>query len=1153
MIQPLVQPVDKLDYRLLCEALIRTFGLAEPVNWESALSATQQQQLFGGELLRIVADHPTLAQQHDIRALCWPKGAVSQLLFLFVGLKDQRLPKAQIERITRRFVGGLEAERYTVWFFGNAEQTVLKVVLAGREGKKTVCKTLSLEAGQWYKTYDFILETVAKGAIPAQRDMFAASEPSRLWKALWQAFDISIVNKSFYRDIKTAFDTLNAALANCQGILTRPEQRSQFAIRLLGRLIFCWFLKKKGIVGSDPLSSATVANTVDYYHALLEPLFFEVFNTPETSRKTGLPASIAGLRFLNGGLFEPQPDDWQGDLRLFLPDDWFAAFFGGTLERYNFTVDENSSASAEIAIDPEMLGRIFENLLAEQNPETGTSARNRTGSFYTPREIVEYMVEESLIAYLGEECAEFVRTGELPDALKKQSPQLAERLSSLKTIDIAAGSGAFPMGMLQKVVMLKQALAPKAKPYDLKLETIEKSIFGVDIQPMAIELSRLRCWLSLIVDEEPESVEPLPNLDFKFVCADSLIDLGYETFREQCEQRHGLLFLGDFEQKMAELRQIRHDYFDSAHNHARKQQLRQKFKAVQDEILRLSLDLVKQKLIDFEFTARITGWDPFDDSKPAPFFSAAWMFGITTPQPPPDSGGGAKPLTPTQSPHSESPLLDKEGVGGGSDGFDVVIGNPPYIQIQSFSGQPQQKAWEEQKYATFAKTGDVYCLFYERGFNLLAQNGTLAYITSNKWMRAGYGKALRKFFLNNGHISQLIDFGDSQIFENATTYTNILLWHRSTEQDQLQVYDLSKAYSVDSSLPAMLEKQGTGEPLFTEDSFVIASGGQALVKKRIEEVGVPLKQWDVSIYRGILTGLNEAFILSGKKKDELIAQDPKSAEIIKPILRGRDIKRYKADFADLWLINSHNGYGNVPRIDVPNNYPAILDYLQKINRESNGGLERRQDKGAHYSNLRNCAYVREFDFEKIVWLEMSPAQNFLYDNSGYFVLNTAYILTGDSLKYLLSLLNSTVLDFHFAMIAAEVRGATRRYFKQYVEILPIPQIPNAAQLPYEILVDCIQYAHEKGLTAEASTLEWVINVMVYGLYFEPEMKQADCYINDRVAEVVKPFKADDTDEFKTEYVRKLHEFFLKDKIIYHGLVHSQNVKPVEIILEARKQ
>ncbi len=1103
MIQQLVEPVAQLDYPKLCESLIRTFGMSEPVNWESVLPPSQQQY-FGGEILRDIADHPAFANHHEIRTLCLPKGTVSQLLFLFVRLGDNRLPKSQIERITRKFIGGLDAERYTVWFFGNEQQTMLKVVLAGREGKKTVCKTLTLEAGHWYKTYDYILDTVVAATRPAsQGNLFSKGEPSLLWKAIWKAFDISIVNKKFYADIKLAFDSLITSLAACKGILTRPEQRAQFAVRLLGRLIFCWFLKKKGIVGNNTLSSVTVAEYTNYYHELLEPLFFDVFNTPQTARKNGLPASIAGLRFLNGGLFEPQTDDCQENFQLFLPNDWFAGFFGDTLERYNFTVDENSATNAEIVIDPEMLGRIFENLLAEQNPETGESARNRTGSFYTPREIVDYMVEESLIAYLGADYTDFVHTGETDKLSSASKQKLQEKLTSLKTIDIAAGSGAFPIGMLQKVVMLKQSLSPKASPYSLKLETIENSIYGVDIQPMAIELSRLRCWLSLIVDEEPETVQPLPNLDFKFVCADSLIDLGYEAFRDQCEKKHGLLFLGDFEQKMDELKQMRHDYFDSAHNHGHKQELKKRFQAIQGEILNISLDLVKQKLIDMEFTTRITGWNPFDDSKAAPFFSPAWMFGIeiprTLPPPaPPKIGGGA----------SCSHLLDKEGVGGG---FDICIGNPPYIQIQSFSGQPVQKAWEEQKYATFAKTGDVYCLFYERGFNLLAQNGTLAYITSNKWMRAGYGKSMRNVFLNNGVLSHLIDFGDSQIFENATTYTNILLWHRyaasmtqstslsspnasigdpdskagfpitpSGMTTSLKAWDLSKIYSAEASLPTMLEKQGAGDPLFTEDSFVIASGEQAMIKKRIEEVGLPLKQWDVSIYRGVLTGLNEAFIISGKKKDELIAQDPKSAEIIKPILRGRDIKRYKADFADLWLINSHNGYGNVPRIDVQKDYPAVWEHLQAVNTATNAGLERRQDKGAHWSNLRNCAYVEDFNTEKIVWLEMSPKPNFLCDITGRFVLNTAYIMTGNSLKYLLAVLNSRSLDFYFPMIATEVRGATRRYIKQYVEQLPIPQISTEAQRPFVTLVDKILEAKKN--VEDTSSYEAEIDRLVYALY-----------------------------------------------------------------------
>jgi hypothetical protein len=322
--------------------------------------------------------------------------------------------------------------------------------------------------------------------------MFAVSEPSVLWKAIWQALDISIVNKNFYRDIKAAFDSLIAALSNCKGILTRPEQRAQFAVRLLEESLIAY------------LSGDTN----------VQPIFMT-----SPSKSLSSPSNQVS-----------SPNDSIGDPAL----------------------------KSGFPITPSGM--------------TGNGGDADKGACHAP---------------LQKSISDFVHTAEITANLKPHAATLLEKLNRLKTIDIAAGSGAFPIGMLQKIVMLKQALNPKASPYDLKLETIENSIYGVDIQPVAIELSRLRCWLSLIVDEEPDKVQPLPNLDFKFVCADSLIDLGYKAFREQCEKKHGLLFLGDFEQKMTELKKIRHDYFDSAHNHGDKQQLKKKFLAIQDEILKL--------------------------------------------------------------------------------------------------------------------------------------------------------------------------------------------------------------------------------------------------------------------------------------------------------------------------------------------------------------------------------------------------------------------------------------------------------------------------------------------------------------------------------------------------------------------------------------
>ncbi len=466
-IKELISNTNKLPVKELCSALIEKFGVRQSVTWDSVLPHEQQQSLFGGEILRLIAEHPTLANQKEIRPICLMKGDISQLLFFYVQLKDNKLSKAVIERITRKFIGGAAADRYIIWFFSNKEVETLKVVISGKEGKKIKLKTLPLEAGQWFKTYDLILDEV-KRRFNNYYFFPTLKEPSELWKALWEAFDISIVNKNFYAEIKAVFDSLiKEELSKCREILRDENESVQFAIRLIGRIIFCWFLKRKGIIADDVLSAKAVGTQNNYYRNLMEKLFFDVLNTPENERGKYIPNLIKHYPFLNGGLFEPHDNDYKGNWILQISNDWFTNLFSNTLERYNFTVDENSSVSAEIAIDPEMLGRIFENLLAEQNPETGESARKSTGSFYTPREIVDAMVEDSLIAYLqtnivdiiqenqatsiNEAIEDFVRTSGLPEILKPYSKDLLKLLNSIKVLDPASGSGDSPSVCFKKL------------------------------------------------------------------------------------------------------------------------------------------------------------------------------------------------------------------------------------------------------------------------------------------------------------------------------------------------------------------------------------------------------------------------------------------------------------------------------------------------------------------------------------------------------------------------------------------------------------------------------------------------------------------------------------------------------------------------------
>ncbi|MCX6578838.1 MAG: DUF559 domain-containing protein [Candidatus Aminicenantes bacterium] len=1024
------------------------------------------------------------------------------------------------------------------------------------------------------------------------------------------------------------------------------------------------------------------------------------------------------------------------------------------LSGYKFTISENTPVEEEIALDPELLGKVFENLLASYNPETHSTARKRTGSFYTPREIVDYMVDESLMAILtpalskgegedltpalskgegedltpalskgeGEDLTPALSKGEgevpgyittSPDIYKVLKPLTIENrqhateaeailweelrnrklgfkfrrqhpvdkyivdficlsanlvieadgdyhnseeqresdkvrterlqdlgyrvlrfknesilkniqnvLSSIKTalsnppsplesesgalsnppsplergpggevklrhllsysenpnpfnpketeilikaidackiLDPACGSGAFPMGILHKLVHILHQLDPGNKlwkdrqiekvlavddaalrehmvgdieaafennelDYGRKLYLIENCIYGVDIQPIAIQISKLRFFISLIVDEdvnrdkENYGVRSLPNLETKFIAANTLIGL------DKPEQR--MLKNPAIDKLEKELKELRHRYF-SAKNRTEKLACQKK-----DKTLRLKIsDLLVLDGFPREAAKQIADFDPYDQNASSPFFDFEWMFG-----------------------------LKAEKAGDGV--FDIVIGNPPYVQIQNFSGMQQQKDWERQNYETYARTGDVYCLFYERGYRLLTAGGVLTYITSNKWQRANYGKAMRKFFMANGAISQLIDFGDSPIFKNATTYTNILVWHKVTREVKARAWDLSKTYASDVSLKDLLAQQGECEPLFNEESFLILTNEQTAIKKRITEIGVPLKDWNISINYGIKTGLNEAFIIDRKKKDELIARDPKSADIIKPILRGRDIKRNKAEFANLWVIIAKFGLHE----DIKKKYPVIFQHLAnfksrledrgqcRYGRSGNSKQNQNYPGQHHWLELDNNPkddYTALFNQDKIVWAETSMDNQFCLVGKDFFLEKTSFFLVPGN-KYLLGVLNSHVTRFFLDTLVSKMRGGYFSMSKIYIEQIPIPHIAAESQLPFEILVDMILFAIEHGMNSDASTLEWVIDVMTYGLYFEPEMKKSHCYINDRIAEFIKPFTPVDTDDFKTEYIKTFIKFCDKDDTIRHGLVHSHLVKPVQVILGDKK-
>ena len=419
--------------------------------------------------------------------------------------------------------------------------------------------------------------------------------------------------------------------------------------------------------------------------------------------------------------------------------------------------------------------------------------------------------------------------------------------------------------------------------------------------------------------------------------------------------------------------------------------------------------------------------------------------------------------------------------------FDVVIGNPPYIQLQK-NWWILWNMYENTWFKSFAKTGDIYGLFYEFSIQLLRKWWISTMITSNKWMRAWYWEKLREYFVNNTDPLILVDLW-SDVFESATVDSNILiLQKKKVEQFYLKWLDLSKEKEIKS-----IEKFNDKIVKITDlskGSWVILSTVQLSIKRKIEKIWTPLKDWDIKINYWIKTWYNEAFIIDKQKKDELIAKDPKNAEIIKPLLRGRDIKKYYSDFAGLWLISTHNWYidnnwNKISKVEI-NKYPVIKDYLDIYWDE----ILKRYDKWDTPYNLRNCAYYKEFEKEKIVYSEIVQSPQFYHDMDSFYWEATVFILTWEYIKYLSCLLNSSFTFWVFRSFYAGwgLNDTWVRYKKKFLINLPIPKLIEQEQKPFIEKVDKIieitkiEWYDYKNPPQEQMNLEKDIDVMVYKLY-----------------------------------------------------------------------
>ena len=878
-------------------------------------------------------------------------------------------------------------------------------------------------------------------------EQFGALKNSKLALSdVTAAFSVEALTKQFYKDL---YEWYQWAVDPASGVYfpnntsIEADDREDIEtkiIRLITRIMFVWFIKQKELVPNkifdvdfletilkdfDP-NSAVVGN---YYNAILQNLFFGTLNRAiedEQGNKRKFATNVkkdiktlyryaemftiredeviklfSEVPFLNGGLFEcldktktidgvEQAYNYDGFSRndkkfadgryrnrAVVPNVLFFEPERGLisiLSRYNFTIEENSPEEQQVALDPELLGKVFENLLGAYNPETKETARNQSGSFYTPREIVNYMVDESLISYLGNTA--FVRSLFSPEFVYDKTKEddyktIADKLKTIKILDPACGSGAFPMGLLNRMIEILCHITPDENIYEMKLAIIENCIYGSDIQSIAAQITKLRFFISLICNCEKDATKPnfgiptLPNLETKFVAANSLI-------AKKKQVSHNLFENPEIEPTKKELTEIRHEHF-SAKTAYRKSTLREKDKQLREKLAKL---LAEDNDFAPEDAKQLAAWNPYDQNAVAEFFDPAWMFGV-------------------------------------NDGFDIVIGNPPYIQLQNDGGK-LAKLYADCNYKTYARTGDIYCLFYERGYQLLKPNGHLCYITSNKWMRAGYGEKTREFFAKNTNPLLLIDFARVKIFESATVDTNILLFAKAVNEHKT-LCAVTNKQNKDSvkNLSVFVQQSGSECEFSNSDSWVILSPIEQSIKRKIEAVGTPLKDWDIQINYGIKTGYNDAFIINTEKRDEILSncqsedERTRTAELIRPILRGRDIKRYGYNWTGLYLIATFPSR----HYDIEK-YPAVKNYLlgfgiERLEQTGKSHIvngekikARKKTNNKWFETQDSISYWEDFSKPKIMYPNMTKYIPFYFDEKNFLQNDKSFMITGKHIAYL---------------------------------------------------------------------------------------------------------------------------------------------------------
>ena len=1081
-----------------------------------------------------IGDRPGLFQDFD-------RGRARSFLFVAADLEDRPWSRTELAEMAR--AANLGFAMPVVVLFRHGAAVTLAVVhrrAHRREPDRDVLERVTLikdvRAADPHRAH---VDVLADLALPRLIEAHGVRDFDDLHAAWERTLDIEELNRRFYRELFAWFErAAKACRFPDDGAGEGSTERH--VIRLITRLLFVWFMKEKGLIPEalfeDGFARAALVDYApdgtDYYRAVLQNLFFATLNT-EVDRRAfsgrnpgghrdfaryryrdllsdpdGFVETLRAVPFVNGGLFDCL-DDFAGKqeggrridaftdnpaqgkglevpARLFLdPERGLFPLF----RRYKFTVEENTPLDREVALDPELLGRAFENLLATYNPETRETARKATGSYYTPRHIVDYMVGEALAAALAEKARPaggdagwwrdrlaylldwedaFDDAAELFDPDEIES--LVRAIAGLRVLDPAAGSGAFPMGVLHRLTLALRRLDPdnarwealqkelaaaraghafdtreeaarnaelveisrifetyRDSDFGRKLYLIQNGIYGVDVQPVACQIAKLRFFVSLAIEQEPDreapnlGIRPLPNLETRFVAADALIGIG--TARQGVLRSDAVRALED------RLRHVRESYFNAGARET-KRRLRE-----QDAKLR---DALARELEGPDFgrddARAIARWDPYDQNARAGWFDPEWMFGVT-------------------------------------GGFDVTIGNPPYVRAD-FRDERHKAARTAVKasgnYETLWEKWDLFVPFMEKSFRLLRDGGVSSLIVSDAFGHAKYALKAREWFLRNALVERIDFFSRIRIFDAAVHNLSYLFRKADGAKNEPLRRLHEPAFGEVTTLSTAGQKDLDERAFFPEDLYrpppapTVRLGDLCYVS-----VGMVVHAHE--------THAPGAFTL------EDVVSDGKDERHPKPFVEGKHLDRW-LPARNRWL---EWGTERAPALFRRKTFPELYDVEEKLLSAgmTAGDVRPRvalDDRQLHHNHsiwcfvpwrglhgIRNRSIRKQARYKDERKRDDLPFREDLERGSRRF-----------SIKYLLGVMNSTAAqDF----LRARRRSNILLYPNDWKE-LPVPDVPPAAQRPVVDLVDGILAARRADRNADVTPMERELDEAVHALY-----------------------------------------------------------------------